>query len=228
MRTSKVKLIAILNQKGGVGKTTLATNLAAAAHLAGKRTMLLDLDAQGSALDWYHARAEDSELAGLATLRADRALAASKIRSIADGFDQVFIDGPPRLGKVTRSAATAADLVLVPVKPGAYDLWALHETVATLEEADATRADLGLPSLRRIFILTQAVPRTNVSKAAPKELRKVGTVAPIVIHARVIYPESASFGESVLTSAPKSSAAAEITALYRYLTTTKRRRRRRT
>lgn len=223
MASSSIKVIAVLNQKGGVGKTTLATNLAAAAYLAGKKTLILDLDSQGSALDWYHARSEESKLAGLATLRADRALAASKIRSIGTGFDQVFIDGPPRLGKVTRSAATAADLAVIPVKPGAYDLWALQETLATLDEADATRGDLGIAPLPRVFVLTQAVPRTNVMKAAPKALGAMGTVSPVVVHSRVIYPESASRGESVLSGDANGPGAVEIKELYRYLLRRKRR-----
>ena len=74
--------IAVLNQKGGVGKSTLSTNLAAAAHLKGKRSLVVDLDAQGSAFDWYAARAEGSELAGLAVVKADRALSLSRFREI--------------------------------------------------------------------------------------------------------------------------------------------------
>jgi len=110
--------IAVLNQKGGVGKTTLATNLAAAAHLGRKRTLLIDLDQQGSALDWYNARQEGSKLAGLATVKFDRALSLPKYREIASGFDVVVLDGPPRLGTLTRSAAVLADIVVMPVRPG--------------------------------------------------------------------------------------------------------------
>src|SRR5262245_35210299 len=131
--------IAVLNQKGGVGKTTLATNLAAAAHLGRKRTLLIDLDEQGSALDWCDARQDGSKLAGLATVKFDRALSLPRYREISAGFDVVVLDGPPRLGTLTRSAAVLADVVVVPVRPGAYDLWAVEETVSTLDEADAIR-----------------------------------------------------------------------------------------
>lgn len=73
--------ISVLNQKGGAGKTTLATNLAAAAHLAGRRTTLLDLDRQGSAFDWYSARKDGSKLDGLSVARADKALTCPSFAS---------------------------------------------------------------------------------------------------------------------------------------------------
>lgn len=116
-----VLTIAVLNQKGGVGKTTIATNLAAAAWLDGRRTLLIDLDRQGLALDWYAARAEGSKLSGLAAVKVDKALAVPRFREITVGYDVVILDGPPRLGDVTRSAAVAADTVLVPVQPGPFD-----------------------------------------------------------------------------------------------------------
>src|SRR6266545_854620 len=102
--------IAVLNQKGGVGKTTLATNLAAASHLKGRRTLLIDMDRQGSALDWSAARLEGSKLAGLAVVKLDKALALPRFREITEGYEVVFLDGPPRLGDITRSAAVAADV----------------------------------------------------------------------------------------------------------------------
>lgn len=90
-------MIAVLNQKGGVGKTTLAVNLAAAAHLAGRRALVLDLDSQGSAFDWFAARGEASKLAGLAVARAPKVLSPPKLHDLARGYDLVLCDGPPHL-----------------------------------------------------------------------------------------------------------------------------------
>jgi chromosome partitioning protein len=210
--------IAVLNQKGGVGKTTLATNLAAAAHLAKKRTLLIDLDQQGSALDWYNARQDDSQLAGLAVVKLDRALTLPKFKEVSAGFDVVVLDGPPRLDALTRSAAVAADVVVVPVRPGAFDLWAIEETISTLADADAIRADLDRKPVRRLFVVNQAATNTVIARQTPDALAEVGTTAPVVIHLRVAFPEAANVGESVLTIAPDSAAAEDVRALYNYIT----------
>lgn len=209
--------IAVLNQKGGVGKTTLATNLAAAAHLGKKRTLLLDLDEQGSALDWYNARQERSKLAGLTTVKFDRALSLPKFREIASGFDVVVLDGPPRLGTLTRSAAVVADVVVVPVRPGPYDLWAVDETMSSLTEADAIRAELGRRPMRRLFVINQAATNTVIARQTPDALDGVGEMASVVIHLRVTFAETASLGESVLTMQADGPAAAEIRELYNYV-----------
>src|SRR5689334_17386940 len=110
--------VAVLNQKGGVGKTTLAINLAAVAHVEKRRTLLVDMDEQGSAAEWYAARADDSPLAGLVVVKMDRPLTLPKFRELATGYDFVVLDGPPRLDRVSVSAAVAADVVLMPVSPG--------------------------------------------------------------------------------------------------------------
>lgn len=209
--------IAVLNQKGGVGKTTLATNLAAAAHLGKKRTLLIDLDEQGSALDWYNARQERSKLAGLTTIKFDRALSLPKFREIGSGFDVVVLDGPPRLGTLTRSAAVVADVVVVPVRPGPYDLWAVDETMSSLAEADAIRAELGRRPMRRLFVINQAATNTVIARQTPDALDGVGEMASVVIHLRVTFAETASIGESVLTMQTDGPAAAEIRELYNYV-----------
>ena len=78
--------VSVINQKGGVGKSTLATNLAAAAHLAGLSTMILDLDSQGSSFDWFVRRAEGSALDGLAVVKADRELSIPRMREVTKGM----------------------------------------------------------------------------------------------------------------------------------------------
>jgi chromosome partitioning protein len=210
--------IAVLNQKGGVGKSTLSTNLAAAAHVAGKRTLILDLDRQGSAFDWYNARAEGSRLEGLNVARADRALSLPKFRQLSDGYDIIICDGPPRLGEITRAAAVAADVVLIPLRPGGFDWWAASETLTTLDDADATRAELGRPTVRRVFVLNGAAPNTKIAQQALDALGGVGELAPVVIHNRVAFADVALSGESVITTQPEGPAAKEIIRLFAALT----------
>jgi chromosome partitioning protein len=192
------------NQKGGVGKTTLATNLGAAAHLAGHRTIVLDLDPQGSATDWYAARREWSPLEGLTVSRCDRVLTLPRFRELTHGYDVAVIDGPPRLGDILRAAAVAADVVLVPLRPGAFDWWAAAETLTLLDSADAIREQLGRAPARRMFVLNAAAERTRIAKAALEALGQVGELAPVVIASRVVYASAATWGESVMTVTPVS------------------------
>jgi len=211
-------LIAVLNQKGGAGKTTLATNLAAAAHLAGRRTTLLDLDRQGSAFDWYKARTDGSKLDGLAVCRADKALTLPKLRELGRGADVVVCDGPPRLGDVTRAAAVAADLIIIPLRPGGYDLWACDETMELLDSADEIRMSVERRAAPRIIVLNGASPRTrafaHVADALAKEQR---SACPVVIHNLTAFAECVPFGEAVMTMFPGSKAAREIEALYAHV-----------
>lgn len=212
-----MRTIAVLNQKGGVGKTTIAVNLAAAAHLAGLRTLVLDLDRQGSAFDWYSARTAGSKLDGLVVARADRALDLRKFRELSRGYDVVICDGPPRLGDVTRAAAVAADVVLIPLRAGATDWWACAETAELIDSADAIRAELKQPPVRRVFVLNALPPRTRLIEQAHEALSEAGaTVAPTRLGNRVGYAQTMFSGESVLSTDAGSASAAEITELYRY------------
>ncbi len=97
-------VIAVLSLKGGVGKTTLATNLAAAAHLRGKSTILVDLDKQGSSLDWGSMRVEASKLAGIAVSKHDRNFSRARLLELATGREVVVLDGPPRIGDQSSAA----------------------------------------------------------------------------------------------------------------------------
>lgn len=208
--------IAVLNQKGGVGKTSLATNLAAAAHLAGLRTLVVDMDKQGSALDWSAARADGSKLDGLTVVKADKPLAVGRFREMARGYDAIVLDGPPGLGDVTRSAACAADVVIIPVQPGPFDLWAASETLELLDAADEIRSELGRPKVRRLFVLNRASMGTVLARKAPGALKEHGELAGVV-HQRIAFPEAAAVGESVLTVDPDGAASDEIRHVFRVI-----------
>jgi len=209
--------IAVLNQKGGVGKSTLSTNLAAAAHLGGKRTIILDLDRQGSSFDWFSARGEGSKLDGLTVARADKALSLPKFRDLSRGYDVVICDGPPRLSEITQAAAVAADVILIPIRPGAFDWWASSETLDLLDRADEIRQELNRPKARRVFVVNGGVASAHGTKLAVEAVAGVAEVSPVVIHNRVAFWEAASSGESVLTRAPESAAADEIRELFKSL-----------
>lgn len=207
-------VIAVLSLKGGVGKTTLATNLAAAAHLRGKSTILVDLDKQGSALDWGSMRAENSKLAGIAVSKHDRNFSRARLLELAVGREVVVLDGPPRIGDQSGAAAIAADIVVIPVTPGPFDLWATDETLQELDRADALREQLGRGPVRRLFVANRCASRTVLTRSAREALGQRGQVSETTIQQRVAYPESAAVGESVLTTQPKGPASAELQKLF--------------
>lgn len=207
--------IAVLNQKGGVGKTTLATNLAAAAHLEGRRTILVDLDKQGSSLEWGAARPPGSPLEGLAVVKADRALPLARFREMTGGYAVALLDSPPRLDAIARASAIAADVVLVPLQPSALDLWAIEETLTLLDEADALRAELGRAPVRRLFVVNRAISASTLAREAPAALEGHDVVG--TVHQRVAFPAASAAGESVLTTDADGQAAFELRRVWRAL-----------
>lgn len=202
-------ITAILNQKGGVGKTTLATHLATEFAYRGERALIVDADPQGSALDWSQTRAQQRvpRLAGVIGLA--RETLHHEVPVIARNVDQVVIDGPPRVTALARSAILASDLVLVPVLPSPYDVWASAEVVSLITEARLFKA-----SLRAAFVINRKVVGTVIGR----EVRAALAMHPLPvidvdIAQRVIFAESVAGGRVVRESRPHCAAAREIAAL---------------
>jgi chromosome partitioning protein len=125
-------IVAVINQKGGAGKTTIALNLAAVLASEGRRVLLIDADPQQTAQDWAAVRERPPpfQVVGLSKPVLHRDLPP-----LAADYDHVVIDGAPRNYEVARSAIAAADLVLIPVQPSGADFWASRETVGLVKEA---------------------------------------------------------------------------------------------
>jgi chromosome partitioning protein len=143
-------------------------------------------------------------------------MALPRFKEISRGYDYVFLDGPPRLGDVTQSAAVAADVAVLPIQLGPFDFWAVAETLESLDQADQVREQLGRPPIRRVFVVNRASKNTRLAREAEVELRKTGELAGVV-HQRIAFPDAASRGESVLTSSTSAAAADDIQRLWRRL-----------
>jgi chromosome partitioning protein len=198
--------IGFLNQKGGVGKTTLAVNAAEVLAQQHYRVLLVDADPQGSALDWAAARQGDPifAVAGL-----PRASIHKELPALAKGYDVVLIDGPPRVYDVAKSAIMASDVVLIPVQPSPYDVWAAKEIVDLIHEARVYR-----PELQAAFAINRKIVNTALGRDVTDALADYPIpVLKTSICQRVILAESAAQGRTVMEAGPTSPAASEIRQL---------------
>jgi len=125
-----MNVITLASRKGGAGKSTLTAHLSACAHAAGRRCLLIDADPQGSVTLWHSLRPDREPQLQSATRGIDRALAYAAI----DGYEWAFIDTAPTMWVVVQEAIRAATLVVIPARPGFFDLNAVRETVATARE----------------------------------------------------------------------------------------------
>ncbi len=199
-------IIGFLNQKGGVGKTTLAVHVADLLARRGHRTLLVDADPQGSALDWAASR-EGTPLFPVAGL--PKPSIHKELPALTKGYEFVIIDGPPRVYEVARSAIMASDLVLIPVQPSPYDVWAAKEIVDLLREASVYK-----PSLKSAFTINRKIVNTALGRDVVEALAAYPLpVLSAAVCQRVALAESAANGQTVFETCPDSPAINELTAL---------------
>lgn len=199
-------IVGILNQKGGVGKTTLSVNLAASFARLGGRVLLIDADPQGSALDWAAARQLDPLIS---VVGFPRPTIHKEIDQIGKGYDHIVIDGPPRVTDLARSAIMASDFVLIPVQPSPYDIWAADEVVKLISEARIYKENL-----KAAFVVNRRIANTAIGRDVGEALAgyDLPTFKAQVIQ-RVVFAEAAAQGKAVHEIDEASAATTEIEAV---------------
>ena len=192
-------VIALVGNKGGAGKTTLAVNLATTLAKAGS-TVVFDADPQGSVLQWQRIAESNS---GLTVIDTAEGLEETFART-ADRYDHVVIDCPPSVhAPQTHAALKVSHIALIPVQPSPLDLWA----TVHIEQAVA-QARIVNPGLRALLVINQLEPRTRLSRLIHQALAELELpAAETAIRRRAVYRASVLEGKSVLDMGRSADAA---------------------
>lgn len=206
--------------KGGTGKSTLATNLAAIDVVNGSDVLLIDADKQGSSSNWGIAR-EEVPVPRVSVIQKFGGLSlTNEIKSLSKKYQNIYIDAGGHDNEELRASLLVANLVVIPILPSQVDVWTLSSMVEILAKAGLYNADLN-----PVFVVNGASTHPSIDDAS--EVRELAknvegmVVAESVIHYRRAYQKAVGFGLSVVELTGRDfdpKAAAEITSLYKELT----------
>lgn len=203
----KPLIIALGNGKGGVGKSTTAINLAVEWMRRGRRVLLVDADPQGTCLTWSNVALEAGIPAPTVVAVGDNVRQA--VPELAANAEVILIDTAGRVGKRLAGALMIADLAVVPCKPFPADIWALAETVESIQAVQELR-----PELQAHILINGADTRTALSRDARDNISAAGLpVLQTKLLQRVAFAEACAAGKGITSYQPKSPAASEICAL---------------
>ena len=198
-------IISFVNQKGGVGKTTTAINLAASLKRKNCRLMFIDADPQGSATQWHAVENNNA----FEILHHPEPLQKTEIEEISANCDYVVIDGPPAIGHITKSILAVTDLAIIPLSPSSLDIWSCWGTLEIIDEVRAFN-----PELKIKLLINRKIPGTRVGRDAREALEIFQVdILDTELCQRVAYIDSLTSGVSVMQYAPSSKAADEIERL---------------
>jgi chromosome partitioning protein len=198
-------IVAVLSEKGGAGKTTVAVHLAVAAKLAGRDAVIIDLDPQASAADWADRRGSSPEAVAVPPARLAKLLGDLR----ANGVQLVVIDTGRDSNNAGYTAAQAADLILIPCQPGGFDFRALTRTTDLCK----------LAGKRPFVVLNGLQPSATKAEADAREALTAYEcdLAPVALHRRAAYRQASIVSKTAQEAEPGGPAAEEIRQLYSWV-----------
>jgi len=198
-------IISFVNQKGGVGKTTSAINVAASLKRRNYKIGFIDADPQGSATQWHSV--EDNT--AFEIMHHPEPISRGEINELSQDFDFLVIDAPPAIGDITKSILEVTDLSIIPLSPSSLDIWSCKGTLEMVDEARQENPDLDVK-----LLINRKIPGTRVGREARDSLAVFDMdVLDTEMCQRVAYVDAMTSGVSVMQYAPSSKAADEVESL---------------
>lgn len=198
-------IVSLVNQKGGVGKTTIAVNVAHGLAGAGERVLLIDADQQGSVVRWK----EIDRGNHFDVIHYPHADLHERAGELTKGYRHTVIDAPPAIGDVIQSVLMCSNLAIIPVSPSPLDIWSCREMVHLVKETRRQRRNLA----GRLLICRKIVG-TRIGREAREALDMYGMeIFQTEISQRIAYVEAMIAGLPVTAYAPGSEASQEIRSL---------------
>ena len=197
-------IISIVNQKGGVGKTTVAINLAACLARRHHRLLLIDADPQSSVIQWQSVENNIT----FDVKHHPRIMTHKDINNLSRGYEHLVIDAPPAMGEIIQSILIFSDLAIIPVGPSPLDLWSSEETIRMIGDVKKKNRNLEAK-----FLISRKIPGTRVGGELRKalEIFNMG-IFQTEICQRIVYVEAFIYGVSVIQYAPQSKGAMEFSS----------------
>jgi chromosome partitioning protein len=201
----KMKVISIVNQKGGVGKTTVAINIGIGMARRNFKVGFLDTDPQGTAFQWQSIEGNVAFEVKHHPLR----ISSEMIKEANRNHNLLIIDTPPAIGEITSSALACSDLAVIPLAPSILDIWSSRATIDRVEEARKIN-----PKLKGRLLVSRKVPRTRLGRDGREAIEALEMdIFDTEISQRIAYVESMIAGVSVFQYAPRSEASKEMEEL---------------